>query len=239
MVNAVGYPQKAPNLEWIEIPKAGGLTSHPILCPITLVERIIANDPARFEKTIRGGDGAIEAFWQHLKDNVIFTSIRDHIDTEHSVPVSIHGDAAPTTKVDGLYTISWSSPLGKGSTKETRYIYSVICQKDIADGTLEALFERLAWAFNALVAGRLPRRDWLGKKMEGAGRRLANGWKLAPIMLRGDWGFSRVCADFRHPLECPTCVGNAKRLRTKVTCVGPAAITERGGEKPYTPMSRT
>ena len=67
--------KKAPNLEWVEIPKASGLASHPILCPITLVERIIANDPAKFEKTIRGGDGAVKHYTHIPTTTTVFESI--------------------------------------------------------------------------------------------------------------------------------------------------------------------
>ena len=110
-----------------------------------------------------------------------------HIDTERSIAIKIHADAAPTTKVDSMLTIAWSSLHGSGSTKETRNVYTTIPKSWGIE--LREVFRRFAWAMNALVDGIMPKLDWLGKPADGAGRRLAEGWRLAPIFCVSDWEF--------------------------------------------------
>ena len=200
----LGCPRFAPAIEWIEVPLAdGSLHPHPIICPIALVESMQNNDPARFEATIKGADGEIGKFWNGLRGHVVFEQSKECIDIGRSVPVGIHGDGAPTTKVDGLFSISWNSILGKGSTEMTRQVFSVVKKSELGNGTLDCLWKRLAWAFNALIDGVLPKRDWAGNKLSEGGRRLANGWKLAPIHLRGDWEFFTQACGFPSSTSVP------------------------------------
>ena len=59
---------------------------------------------------------------------------------------------------------------------------------------MDAIFDRLALALNALLIGKMPDKDWKRKPCVDAGRTLADGWRLATVMLRGDWEFfSQVC----------------------------------------------
>ena len=195
LVDAIGYPDSAPDIDWIEIPnKDGSLVAHPIICPLNWFEKIVANYPERFKKVVKGPDGDLEEFWRHLSEHVIWTSNVDRLDRESSIPCTIHGDGAPTNKVESLFTISWSSLLGEGPTKSTRHIFTVVQKGEMGAATLAALFRRLAWSFNALALGRMPRKDWNGKRTLGSHRVLANGWRLAAIGLRGDWEFfCQVC----------------------------------------------
>ena len=49
VVAALGYPEKAPKISWIEIPVAGGgVKPQPILCPIDTLEALLT-DPEKFE----------------------------------------------------------------------------------------------------------------------------------------------------------------------------------------------
>ena len=98
-----------------------------------------------------------------MKGNEVYKVIQPKPDRD-TLGFGIHGDAAPTHKTDGLFTISWNSVHGTGSTMETRYIYAVVKKSDLTDGTLEVYWERLAWAMNALADGKIPPMDWKGKK---------------------------------------------------------------------------
>jgi hypothetical protein len=58
LVSALGYPVNAPEITWIEVPKAGGvLKPHPIVCPISTFEKLIQAGEKRFEEFVRGTDG--------------------------------------------------------------------------------------------------------------------------------------------------------------------------------------
>jgi len=195
LVKAIGYPKSAPDIEWIELPtKDGRCIPHPIVCPLKWFEKMVAHDPSKFRDSVLGHDGDVAEFWTHMRDHVIATSNRDRINEKKSIPCSIHGDGAPTNKVEGLFAISWSSMLGRGVTKDTRHVFSVVPKSLIGQETMDVLFKRFAWSFNALAAGRMPRKDWKGNRLEDGGRALAGGWRLAMIGLRGDWEFfCQVC----------------------------------------------
>ena len=61
LVDAIGYPDSAPDIDWIEIPNKGGsLVAHPIICPLNWFEKIVANYPERFKKVVKGPDGDLE-----------------------------------------------------------------------------------------------------------------------------------------------------------------------------------
>lgn len=194
VVAALGYPEKAPRISWIELPVAGGgLKPHPILCPIDTLEALL-KDPDKFEKHMRGEDFNVQDLWYGLRATTVFAANEMHINTSRSLAITIHGDGAPTTKADGLFTISWSSLHASGSTRHTKNIFTVVTKKNIGPGTLDALFSRLAWALNACCDGLMPEHDWQGRQCPDRGRVIADGWCLVTIMLRGDWEFfTQIC----------------------------------------------
>ena len=202
----LGTPAMAPEIEWIEVPMADGtLKAHPIVCPIALVETMQRNDPARFIETIRGPEGDLEDFWEGIRGHDVYKKGKAHIDKHRSIPVGLHGDGAPTTKVDGLFTISWNSIIGKGSTELTRQVFTVVRKSDLGDGTLDCLWRRLSWAFNALIDGVLPASDWAGVRLRDSGRVLAEGLRLAPVHLRGDWEFFSQACNLPTAQSVPNC----------------------------------
>ena len=60
---AIGWPEKAPELKWIDI---GNGKSHPVLCPISVFEKLWDSDERRFNDTIIGERNAISALWNGL-----------------------------------------------------------------------------------------------------------------------------------------------------------------------------
>ena len=157
------------------------------MCPISCIEKIVQQDEARFNKTIRGEEGEAAAYWYGIRHHIIYKAIEVKVDPEHTLGLGLHGDGAPTNKTQSLFTIAWNSIHGRGTTRETRYVFTVVKKSDLVDGTLEALFDRLAWSMNALLEGRLPERDWRGQKLQQGGRQLATrGWKFACVQLRGN-----------------------------------------------------
>ena len=134
----------------------------PILCPIDTLEALL-KDPVKFQKQMRGEDLNVEDLWYGLSGTKVFSANKMHINVNRSLAITLHGDGAPTTKADGLFTISWSSLHATGSTRHTKNIFTVVRKKDMGPGTLDALFNRLAWALNACCDGVMPERDWQGK----------------------------------------------------------------------------
>ena len=141
---------------------------------------------------LQGPDGDVPNLWYNMKGAVVYEASKQHIDVERSLAIKIHADAAPTTKVDGMLTISWSSLHGRGTTKETKNVYATIPKSWNVE--LRDVFKRFAWAMNALIDGTYPSLDWQGKPAADAGRQLADGWRLAPFFCVSDWEFySNVC----------------------------------------------
>jgi hypothetical protein len=129
---------------------------------------------------------------------------------DRTVAGGIHGDGAPTNKIDGLFTISWSSQTAVGPTIKTKLIFTVVRKSDMEDGTLEKLFDYLAWAMNALLENRYPARDWLGNPHPKAGQTInEDGYNLACNQLRGDWEFYTQVLNFprwdSEPNMCFVC----------------------------------
>lgn len=106
--------------------------------------------------------------------------------------MGLHGDGAPTTKTEGLFTISWSSDHATGNTSQTRNVYAVLPKTAVDVGTLLAVWDYLAWACISLLAGRIPPRDHNGNRHLEAGRKIAKGWRFAMVQVRGDWEYSEV-----------------------------------------------
>ena len=81
----------------------------------------------------------------------------------------------------------------------------VIPKSWIATGTLLAIWDRLAWAFNALTDGRLPARDWNNRPLRNAGRELCGGWRFACIFCIADWEFNSSYCQFPTSTSKPEC----------------------------------
>jgi hypothetical protein len=184
VVRALGWPMGAPPINWIEV----NGKPHPICCPITQWEALAADESAFAAKF--GTCSEIKKFWDGMGNHIIYETSKTLIDVENTSPCYLHADGAPTTKHDGLFTISYGSVVAKGSTKFSRNVFTVVKKSGLVDGTLEGLFTYFAWACNALTLGVLPALDWCGKVRADAGRIIGDGVKkLAVIFLKGDWEF--------------------------------------------------
>jgi hypothetical protein len=115
-------------MDWMEVATSAGTMDFPIICPIKLAEAMLKHDTDRFHRVILGEPGDIPNFWYNLRRRgvSIYERNKHLIDVERTVALKLHADGAPTTKADGLMTVSWSSLHGKGATKETRQVFAVI-----------------------------------------------------------------------------------------------------------------
>eukprot|EP00959_Pyramimonas_sp_CCMP1952_P475406 9504166-Pyramimonas_sp.AAC.1 len=187
LLRAFGWPSGAPEVQWINVAVPGDPPkAHPVVDPRCMFESIAKKGGEGFDKKIRGLPGDANEFWKEMREHVIYASSRTHIDHTHSIPLTIHGDGAATHKTDGLFTISWTSLLSKGSTRATHFIFTVVQKSEMHSGTLEILFADLAERMNQLMRG-----------VRGDGTPLrANGYKGIVVMLRGDWEFFTQALNF-------------------------------------------
>ena len=193
MKRAVGYPPNATPISYIEIPTksagTGFLKPHPILCPIDSFERAIRDEERRF-KYLTADVDEIPQFWNGIRNSTLFREISAHINPLKSYPCWVHGDGAPTNKVDGLFSISWGSVLARGPTATSRFLYTVIRESDLNDETLDALFADFAFRCNILVTGVHPALLKNGRINPKAGQPInTDGFTAPMIFLKGDWEF--------------------------------------------------
>ena len=101
------------------------------------------------------------------------------------------GDAGSFSNQDSLYTFSWNSLLTSQdcTTKDGRFLFTVMKKEDLVPGTLEALLKIFAWDMNALQTGFTAEYDWEGKPTGETRKPLAEGFRGILTHIRGDWEF--------------------------------------------------
>ena len=99
------------------------------LLPST-VFKLLASSPRQFRMRLGADIPAVTAFWNGLfssAEGMRFKSLHPHLRNmpmsvlRTRIPVRVHEDAGPFTKVKGVNLISWSSLLGHGSELETKH----------------------------------------------------------------------------------------------------------------------
>jgi len=192
LVAALGYPKRAPDITYLEIPGPDGKKwVHPILCPVKVFQKAATEQKQIWEQRLRGREDAAGSFRQKMRHHPVVAkhpSLKPK-DFAKSLALGIHADGAPMTKHESLFTISWNSLFAEGTTMDTRFIFTCIKKSDIGEGTLEALWSYLAWAFNTLASGETATADWQGRPIGCKKEPLAHGWKAFCVLLRGDWEF--------------------------------------------------
>ena len=194
---SVAMPAEAPPIDFINLP---GVQNQAICCPVNYFESLACGDEDRFSKVLLGKPGANINFWEQLQGQ---PTCPEDVDSR-TLALGVHGDGAAITNTQGLFTISWNSLHASDvQTQENRCIFACIRKSLIQPGTLEKVFDRLAWSLNALSTGKLPERDWKGKRLKNAGHVLAQGWKGKCIQVRGDWEFYCQALQFPSPTSVP------------------------------------
>ena len=204
---------------YIEIPKgeSGFLYPHPVNDPVDAFCRAIKDDEKKLHRFGADLDQQVPDFWENISGTDLFTAIAANVDVSASLPGWIHGDGAPTNKVDGLFTISWGCTLARGPTATSRFIYTVCKESLITDGTLERLFDHLAFRMNVLVTGKEPERLWNGRKIQKLGRTsIQTAGSLRPFSSRGigsSLGILYIYLDGTIAITCALTVGQAIRIK--------------------------
>ena len=225
-----GTPQGAPAVQWIDIPtKHGKRTPHPFLLPHEFFSSFFSERPTQFSDAMAGPAGACAEFWKGIK-HTDFVKRHPQLPRAawgRTIPLGMHGDGASFSHHDSLYTFSWNSLLGVGTTTQKRFVFTVVKKSDMVVGTLDAIFKVFAWSVNALLSGDTPSQDADGRRLDGGGRPLADGWRGALCQIRGDWAFYKEVFDFPQwsaaERMCFLCRASSKIRALAWTNCGPEA----------------
>jgi len=194
-----GQPANMPAFKWIEIPTVNGQrTPHPFILPHELFSSMYLGSRDSWKQFVAGETNACFEYWlarggsEFVVQHPVLQT-REHWAT--TVPIGMHGDGAPFSDNDSLYTFTWNSLLAEGSSKKTRFLFTVIQKSDFVPETLDAILRIFAWSCNALLDGKTPGTDWLDRPLKG-GVELASGWRAAICEVRGDWAFYKEVFHF-------------------------------------------
>ncbi|CAK0891752.1 unnamed protein product [Prorocentrum cordatum] len=192
---AVGTPARAPQISWAELKNTNGdVIFHPFVDPIDTLEAWYRKGPLVLKQRITGEDGETAQFWHAPRDHPTYKCNASRISST-TVPLGLHGDAAPTSKADGLFTLKFNSLLGHGDAIATRDVVTAFKKSDLDLDMFEQMVDRIAWSFNALFKGVMPALQHNGVPHPEAGRTLCYGGIFATIQMRGDWEYY---SDFLH-----------------------------------------
>jgi hypothetical protein len=200
MRNALGNPAGAPEMAWYEIPtKAGPRTPHPFLLPHEFLSSFYnARSKDDFRKHIAGPVGACRQFWESMRDTAF---VREHPNlAEHTfpytIPIGMHADAGAFSKQDSIYVFNWNSLVGRGTTHQKRFIFTVMRKGSMSVESLDAILNIFSWSMNVLLEGKTPERSPFDRPLLGGGVPLAGSWRAALCQARGDWAFYKECFHF-------------------------------------------
>ena len=199
LVNALGMPEGSPDFDWIEIPTTAGLRAHTIFCCLINSLNVYTTHIGK-NGSGRSEDRKVQRYsiGPNSKNHVSSKNIQNSHDGSgaKTIPIGMHGGGGSFSKHDNLYVISWNSLLGDGPTMAQRFIFTVIRDSDLCAGTMDSIFEVMAWSMNCLLRGVIPT-----VKMQlpafGEGDPLCHGRRGALCQVRGDWVF--FCKVFRFP----------------------------------------
>ena len=168
LCSILGWPKRCPEIKWIDIPlKSGEIKPHPVICPLEVFTKCMADSHDFWVQKFRGDQGACSSFWRSVYH---LPQFRDHPILQPelfpvTVALGLHADGAPLTKHQSLFTISYNSLHSTGKTMDTRIVFTCIRKTDIGPTTMDALWKYFSWAMNALAAGHSPRLDWHGRRL--------------------------------------------------------------------------
>ena len=127
------------------------------------------------------------------------------------LPFSFHGDAAPHTEIDGLMVLSMRSICSKLPVHLSQLLLLVAPKSIITPEMWTAIWDVLAWSFEALAQGKMPGQDMRGLPLQEKGE-LPRGMVFA---ITGDLEFFYQEFKFPRPntaKPCPWCKCNQSNI---------------------------
>ena len=212
-IETINVPVQSP-----KPPHTLSVKSFPIIHPHRLLAYLFD------DVGIQVPEGAVQEFWQHARDMGEGWATESPASNSH-VPLGIHGDAArlwTQYKVEKVVAIWMNVVLFRPrSVRHSRFLlFSCPNALMVKNRTLNRVWRRLTWSFNAAFEGINPlvgesNRPLAGADLARAGTPLtSSGRKFALCELRGDWEWHRdvwrVTATWKSIKTCFKCPALSK-----------------------------
>ncbi len=182
-----------------------------MLLPSTVVKLLFREYPRDFKRLLGADTNKLRDFWTTFlarprtrewaaaHPQLAGKSVGDLVST---IPCTVHADAGPCSKTQSCNCISWSSLLGSGGEKLTKFLAASYLKRGNApDGPA---WQRFLADFEALATGTVD-----GEAVAREGRKV---WKLLLLLSKSDEEVKANeygLAHFNAPECCPDCLANA------------------------------
>lgn len=181
LMKAFGRPAGAPALYRAKLPvKARNgereFSDHPFALPHELFARMYQDRRAFFQEHVMGEKSALKECWATLEKHEFVQENQAWAEARAAgfelVPLGLHCDAGAFSNNESLYVLTWNSLVGQGTTKQKRYIITVLKKSSLMpDGsTLDEMWKVVAWSLNALATGNIQVRTTRTKIWMKSGR---------------------------------------------------------------------
>ena len=122
-----------------------------------------------------------------------------------TVPVGLHGDGVADVKEDKVLVLTWNSVLSRARSWRSRWLFTVLPGRRMAEGTLKEVFRVLVWSLTFALRGHFPHTNHNGEPFPSGswrermvGKPLAAGYRLALVEQRGDLEFLAMAYGWHH-----------------------------------------
>ena len=192
-----GKAKGSPDFWWHPVPSKKGRVMHPFLLPHLWIAALFLV-PLVWNSAMVGPSGAASEYWEATKDSP-FVQNHPHLDPttwDNVIPLGMHGDAGSFAHHDSLFVFSMNSLLAAGSTRETRFVMTLVRKSLMTPTTMIEITKILSWSFNVALSGIDAVLSATGNPLPGPHRKLAGGCKAVLAQIRGDWQFYTEWMDF-------------------------------------------
>ncbi|CAL1136396.1 unnamed protein product [Cladocopium goreaui] len=159
-------------------------------------------------------DEEIAAFWKsQMKSPQMTPELKQVIKTSQPsqlpVPYLLHGDAAPFTEVDSIQVLSFRCLLSSKAVTQSQMLISALPKLAMTKETCKRMMEVLAWSWQVLWDGVVPKKDKAGDPIEKhRGKRMRKGvlWSVSGDLewFASEFGFPYSAAN----MLCPFCLAD-------------------------------
>ena len=172
LMSAFGLPVGAPEVCSAWVPFKSGKALHPFLLPHLWFAALYHGLRDRWDKTMKGPEGALGNYWADMRDNAFVQKHPGLVPEDYgrTIPLGMHGDGGAFNTVDSLLVFTMSSLIGTGTTRETRYFMTSVRKSEIIPGTLLAMIQVLGWSFNVLLPALMPLADFANRPIAASQR---------------------------------------------------------------------
>ena len=227
----------------------------PILLPHEMISHVYNTYPSLFSELYIGEHSEhatwgmkLEEFWATVADRsdprLVGHPMRDSVHWQREyVPLSIHGDAVPVTKIGkagskSMDVYSTSGLLGVGTTKAMKlYTFGLFTTSEVKDNraTMAKIWKTVMWSLHWAYLCLFPTQDEDGNALTGeqAGKPLAGGFKFVLWSIKADldhWAKAYGLSHYNCIDPCEFCPANRQQgadPKSWINYFGPDATWKR------------